>query len=225
MTDRRPVRTALAALAAILAGPALVRGQAAGVPQFEKDVLPVLSARCLKCHGAGKPKAGLDLRTRAGLLKGGESGPALVPGSAATSLVFEMVRKGEMPPKGDKLTPTQVALFKGWIDGGAPAGQADLAGTRPGAYERQVERLLASPHYGERWGRHWLDAAGYADSVGGDNDPGQVFPREGMYRYRDYVVRALNEDRPFDRFLTEQLAGDELEDWRTAPTLEPAMRE
>jgi hypothetical protein len=81
---------------------------------------------------------------------------------------------------------------------------------RPDAYERLVDRLLASPHYGERWGRHWLDAAGYADSIGGDNDPGQVFPREGMYLYRDYVIRALNEDRPFDRFLTEQLAGDEM---------------
>src|SRR5262249_40550080 len=59
----------------------------------------------------------------------------------------------------------------------------------------------------------------------GDNDPGQVFPREGMWRYRDYVVRALNEDKPFDRFLLEQLAGDELDDWRSAPAFTPAIRE
>src|SRR5262245_37390983 len=64
-------------------------------PQFEKDVLPILTARCLKCHGADKFKAGLDLRTSAGMLKGGESGPALVPGSADRSLLFQMVRKGE----------------------------------------------------------------------------------------------------------------------------------
>jgi hypothetical protein len=283
----------------------------AHIPSFEKDVLPLLNARCLKCHGAEKPKGRLDLRTRAGMLKGGESGPALVPGSSVRSLVYQMVNRGEMPPKGDKLTPTQVATVKAWIDGGASDAtgapvemvtpwkitdqdrkfwsfqkpirppvpgvrhaarvrtpidafilarlearglalspdadrvallrrvyfdliglpptpeevDAFLSDTRPDAYERLVDRLLASPGYGERWGRHWLDAAGYADSVGGDNDPGQLFPREGMYRYRDYVVRALNEDRPFDRFLTEQLAGDEMDDWRSAPTFTPAIRE
>jgi hypothetical protein len=318
MTERRHVRTAsarraalaLAVLAAAWAGPA--RARAAGTPQFEKDVLPVLTARCLKCHGTAKPKAGLDLRTRAGILKGGESGPALVPGEPAKSLLLEMIRKGEMPPaKEGKLTAEEVALLKAWIDGGAPAAEtgapaeaagrtiteedrkfwafqkpvrpavprvrsaervrnpidafvlagleaagltlspdadratllrrvsfdllglppspeeadAFLADARPDAYERLVDRLLASPHYGERWGRHWLDAAGYADSVGGDNDPGQLFPREGMWRYRDYVVRALNEDRRFDRFLTEQLAGDEMDDWRSAPVFTPQMRE
>jgi hypothetical protein len=246
------------------------------------------------------------------MLKGGESGPALVPGASARSLLFELIHKGDMPPgKEGKLTAEEIALVKAWIDGGAPTTLAgspaetvgrtiteedrkfwafqkpvrppvprvrsaervrtpidafvlaklesagltlspdsdrptllrrvcfDLIGlppspeeveafradARPDAYERLVDRLLTSPHYGERWGRHWLDAAGYADSVGGDNDPGQVFPREGMWRYRDYVVRALNEDKPFDRFLTEQLAGDEMEDWRSAPVLTAAMRE
>jgi hypothetical protein len=100
-----------------------------------------------------------------------------------------------------------------------------LADTRPGAYERLVDRLLSSPHFGERWGRHWLDWSGYADTVGGDNDTGQVFLRDGLWRYRDYVVRSLNEDRPHDRFLVEQLAGDELDDWRSAPRLTPAMQE
>ena len=76
-----------------------------------------------------------------------------------------------------------------------------------GAYERMVERYLASPRYGERWGKHWLDAAGYADSNGyfsADTD------RPLAYRYRDYVIRSLNSDKPFDRFLREQLAGDEM---------------
>jgi hypothetical protein len=310
MTAPRGIRTWQVGLtlAVLVASATASRGRT--TPQFEKDVLPVLTARCLKCHGAGKPKAGLDLRTRAGMLQGGETGPALVPGSAARSLVFQMVRKGEMPPRGSKLTGKQVALLKAWIDGGAPAARSDpaegvstkitprdrkfwafqkpvrpavpavrhaarvrtpidafilakleakglalspdadrtalvrrlsfdliglppapeevdafLADSRPDAYERLVDRLLASPHYGERWGRHWLDAAGYSDSIGGDNDPGQVFPREGMYRYRDYVVRALNRDKPFDRFLTEQLAGDEMHDYQSASAFTPAMLE
>ena len=82
-----------------------------------------------------------------------------------------------------------------------------VADARPDAYDRMVERYLASPRYGERWGKHWLDAAGYADSNGyfsADTD------RPLAYRYRDYVIRSLNADKPFDRFLREQLAGDEI---------------
>ena len=92
----------------------------------------------------------------------------------------------------------------------------------PGAYEQLVERLLASPHYGERWGRHWLDAAGYADSNGyfsADSD------RPLAYRYRDYVVGALNRDKPFDRFIQEQLAGDELAGYRPGADVIPAKAE
>ena len=77
---------------------------------------------------------------------------------------------------------------------------------RPGAWERVIERLLASPRYGERWGRHWLDVARYADSNG--QDWNEVFPN--AWRYRDYVIRAFNEDVPYDRFILEQLAGDQL---------------
>ncbi|MCE9603727.1 MAG: PSD1 and planctomycete cytochrome C domain-containing protein [Planctomycetia bacterium] len=77
-------------------------------------------------------------------------------------------------------------------------------------YEAVVDRLLASPHYGERWGRHWLDAAGYADTVKTDNDITGTTIREGIWRYRDYVVRSLNDDKPYDRFVREQLAGDEM---------------
>jgi hypothetical protein len=77
----------------------------------------------------------------------------------------------------------------------------------PDAYEKLVDRLLASPHYGERWARHWLDVAGYADSDGNGSDDS---PRPFAYKYRDYVIRSLNADKPFDRFIVEQVAGDEL---------------
>jgi hypothetical protein len=81
-----------------------------------------------------------------------------------------------------------------------------LADRSPDAYERVVERLLASPHYGERWGRHWLDVARYADSEGYEIDA----PRPFAWRYRDYVVRSFNDDKPYDQFLRQQVAGDEL---------------
>ena len=79
--------------------------------------------------------------------------------------------------------------------------------TSPDAYEKLVDRLLLSPQYGERWGRHWLDVAGYADSEGGSPDDPE---RANAWKYRDYVIRAFNADKPFDRFVKEQLAGDEL---------------
>ncbi len=103
-------------------------------------------------------------------------------------------------------TPEQLAAF--------------LADNRPDAYERLVDRLLASPHYGERWGRHWLDLAGYADS---DGYLAADRVRPQAWRYRDYVIQSLNDDVPYDRFLTEQLAGDELSDWRRAEKLTPQM--
>ena len=78
--------------------------------------------------------------------------------------------------------------------------------TSPQAWERVVDRLLASPHYGERWGRHWLDLARYADSSGFHND----LDRPHAWRYRDYVIRSFNEDKPYARFIAEQLAGDEV---------------
>src|SRR5262249_11164160 len=90
----------------------------------------------------------------------------------------------------------------------------------PDAYERMVERFLASPHYGERWGKHWLDAAGYADSNGyfaADTD------RPLAYKYRDYVIRSWDEDRPLDRFVREQLAGDELAGFRPGGDASPGV--
>jgi hypothetical protein len=103
--------------------------------------------------------------------------------------------------------------------------EAFLADPSPDAYERLVDGLLASPHFGERWGRHWLDAAGYSDIIGGDNDAGIIKLSEGKWKYRDYVVRAYNEDMPYDRFLVEQLAGDELVDWRAAPSFTPEIEQ
>src|SRR5436309_2584424 len=104
-----------------------------------------------------------------------------------------------------------------WFDlTGLPPSAKDIdafqADASPQAYEKLVERLLANPHYGERWGRHWLDLAGYADSEGIlDAD----YVRSAAWRYRDWVIRAFNQDKPYDRFLKEQLAGDEFTDYWT----------
>ncbi len=95
-----------------------------------------------------------------------------------------------------------------------------LRDTRPDAYERLVERLLGSPRYAERWGRHWLDVAGYADSDG-YLEADRLRPE--AWRYRDYVIHSLNADKPYDQFVMEQLAGDELADWRRAEELTPEM--
>jgi hypothetical protein len=101
---------------------------------------------------------------------------------------------------------------------------AFLADDRPDAYERLLARLLSSPHFGERWGRHWLDVAGYTDTVGFDQDTSTILQTDGKWRYRDYVIAAFNDDLPYDRFVTEQLAGDELVDWRNAPRFTPEIR-
>ncbi|MCX6598672.1 MAG: PSD1 and planctomycete cytochrome C domain-containing protein [Acidobacteria bacterium] len=96
---------------------------------------------------------------------------------------------------------------------------------RDSNYEKLIDKLLASPRYGERWGRQWLDAAGYVDTTGKDFDPKKAEYADGMWRYRDYVIKAFNEDRPWNRFLTEQLAGDELVDWRELKQRTPQVNE
>ena len=93
------------------------------------------------------------------------------------------------------------------------------------AYENKVDQLLASPHFGERWGRHWLDAAGYCDVIGDDTDRDIAKAPAGKWLFRDWVVRAMNEDRSFDRFIVEQIAGDELVDWRNAAVFTPEIRD
>jgi len=260
---------------------------------FEAHVRPILKAHCFHCHGeAGEKEGELDVRLQRLIVAGGDSGPAIVPGQRAQSLLFDRVRLGEMPPEGKRLSDAEVELIGRWIDEGAMTARAepddvdailvsdeerafwsfqpierfpvpqvqaaqrvrtpidafllakleshdlsfateasaaallrrvslDLVGlpptlelidefaadNAPGAYERIVERLLASPNYGERWGRHWLDVAGYADSEGYDNED-RV--RKYAYKYRDYVIASFNRDQPFDQFIQEQIAGDEI---------------
>jgi hypothetical protein len=126
----------------------------------------------------------------------------------------------------DRVTLVRRVYLDLW---GLPPGpeevDAFLSDGGPDPLERLVDRLLASPHFGERWGRHWLDVVGYADTVGFDGDANNVILSEGKWRYRDYVIDAFNKDKPFDRFVTEQLAGDELVDWRTAKAFTPEMRD
>jgi hypothetical protein len=282
----------------VLAGLAFVPPAAAdpGTDFFEKRIRPVFVEHCSKCHStvAGKQKGGLNLDSRAGVLKGGDSGPALVPGKPDESLLVKAVRYADeglrMPPKG-KLPDAVVADLEKWVAMGAPdprgttppaaamkaldlaegrkfwafqsprqhpvpavkdaawprsdidrfllarleaqgtkpAGDTDkatllrrvafdliglpptpeqldafLADQSPEAFARVVDGLLASPHFGERWGRHWLDVARYAESSGG----GRSLLFKDAWRYRDYVIDAFNRDKPFDRFVVEQVAGD-----------------
>jgi Protein of unknown function (DUF1553)/Protein of unknown function (DUF1549)/Planctomycete cytochrome C len=255
---------------------------------FESNVRPVLAEHCQKCHGPAKQWNGLRLDSREALLRGGDSGPAIVPGKPGESRLIRAVRQIDdelkMPPE-SKLTERQIADLVKWVEMGAsfsatagptnrrhrdpnhwafqPPGQPalpqvnsadwptspidhfvlakleaagvdpalpadkrtlirrvtfDLIGLpptpeeidvflkddRPDAQEQLVDRLLASPAYGERWGRHWLDVARYADSNGLDEN----VAHGNAWRYRDYVVAAFNSDKPYDRFVAEQLAGD-----------------
>ena len=273
---------------------AVVWQTAAAPIQFETHVRPILKAHCWQCHGEeDDPKGGFDTRLARFLLKGGESGPAIVAGQHAESLLFERVASGEMPPGPKKLSPREIDMLARWIDEGAKTAREepeslaagdtftfeerahwsfqpirrpplppvrnpqrvgsaidtfllgaleskglsfgpeadrptlirrlsfDLTGLpptpeavdrfvhdpAPDAYQQVVDALLASPAYGERWGRHWLDVAGYADSDGYSE---KDLERKWAYKYRDYVIRAFNDDKPWDEFLVEQLAGDEL---------------
>ena len=241
---------------------------------FARDVEPLLKAHCLKCHGAAKPKAQLRLDAKGPAMKGGLSGPAIVPGKSADSLFIQLLVSSDadlrMPAKADALPPEKIALLKRWIDEGAawpdggpvaetkkhwayvkpvrpapprkdvapidafilaklgglaptpPASREtlirrvslDLIGLPPtpeevdafvrdGDYEKLVDRLLASPHYGERWAKPWLDLARYADTNGFNIDS-----RRTMWKWRDWVIEAFNKDMPFDRFTLEQFAGD-----------------
>jgi hypothetical protein len=255
---------------------------------FARDIQPILAGKCYDCHGAEKPKGGLQLTTRANALRGGESGePAFVAGASARSQLIQRITTTDendvMPQKSEPLKPAEVALLRRWIDEGAnwpddlkhwayvkpvraavPAVKdtparirnpidafvlarleqaglkaspptdkprwlrrvsldliglpptpaeidAFIADTRDGAHERVVDRLLASPHYGERWARPWLDLARYADSHGFQRDD-----LRDLWPYRDWVIRAMNADLPFDQFTVWQLAGDLLPEGRDA---------
>src|SRR5205823_2559834 len=157
---------------------------------YTRDIKPILRQHCVACHGAKVTKSKLRLDTAALALKGGSSGPAIVPGKASESLLIDAVKGNgmeRMPLKASALNARQIELL-----GLPPTAQevdAFLADAAPDAYERLVDRLLASPHYGERWGRHWLDQARYADTHGFTIDA----PRE-IWKYRDWVIDALNRD-------------------------------
>ena len=269
---------------------------------FESKIRPVLVEHCYECHAADSQPArgGLQLDTRAGIRRGGASGPAVVPGDPQASLILSALRHDlfEMPPE-QRLADSVVADFEAWIRRGAPdprdgsveppretgidlqAGRQfwayqpvetpqpppvehvgwahsdidrfilarleaeglapsadadrrtlirrvyfDLVGLPPTpaevqafvrdrsgeALERLVTRLLNSPHFGERWGRHWLDVARFAESSGGGRT--RLFPN--AWRYRDYVIRSFNKDKPYDQFVMEQIAGDLMpsDSWR-----------
>jgi hypothetical protein len=266
---------------------------------FEREIRPLLVEKCQSCHGDQKVRGGLKLSAREAVLKGGERGPALVPGKPEDSLLIKAIEyQGElrMPPTG-RLPAPAIAKLQRWIKQGAPwpqsakvvpaAGAAfqvtdeqrrwwayqpirvvsppdvkdrtgcrtevdrfiqadlekhgltsappasrqrlirrttfDLTGLPPtpeeveaftndpaaDAFAKLVDRLLASPAYGQRWGRHWLDVVRYADYHDG-NAKARDLTCEPMqaWRYRDWVVRALNRDLPFDQFIIHQIAGD-----------------
>ncbi|MBI2686736.1 MAG: PSD1 domain-containing protein [Acidobacteria bacterium] len=256
-----------------LLGAAAFAQAPADIEFFDKEVRPLLRANCQGCHSVNVLNSGLALDSRDGIVKGGNRGPAAVPGDN-TSLMLQAVRQDgalKMPP-GRKLAPEQIAKLEQWVKLGLPSTpefaaakrrksthwafqpvkrpqvggidelvlaklkeknltpspetdratlirrvSLDLVGLPPtpeevkdfvadkraDAYERLVDKLLASPHFGERQARHWLDLARFADSDGYTIDaPRDIFP------YRDWVIRALNDDMPFDRFTIEQLAGD-----------------
>ena len=255
---------------------------------FELRIRPVLAGTCFKCHGEKKTSGGLRVDSRGALLKGGESGPAVVPGDPSKSLLIQALRHSagdiKMPP-GTKLAEGAIAEFETWIRQGAlwpatvrkeaPAAEkphwafqpvrkarpprdpsdwalnpidcfiaaelrkhelraartadrrtllrrlyfdliglpprpeevADfLADSSPLALAKVADRLLASPHYGERWGRYWMDVARYADTAGDNAD----YPIPEVHQYRDYIIDAFNSDKPYDEFIQEQLAGDML---------------
>ncbi len=272
----------------------------AGREFFEKNIRPVLVERCYKCHSAKseKIKGGLLLDSHGGMLKGGDTGPAIVPGEPEKSLLIKALRYTDpdlqMPPK-QQLSSEEIQNFVLWVKMGAPDTRRDppksgviistnpirdwteskkfwsfqpvkdppppavknnkwpknpidrfvlarlearnmtpntpgdkrtlirratydltglpptpeeiqsfLADKSPAAFEKVVDRLLASPQYGERWARHWLDVARYADTAGDNSD----FPVPAAYKYRNYVIDSFNQDKPYDEFLREQLAGD-----------------
>ena len=125
---------------------------------------------------------------------------------------FLEAKRQEMGLRAAPRAPRDALVRRAYLDLlGLPPSPAEaaafLADTTPGAWERLIDTLLASPHYGERWGRHWLDVARYADSSGFEQD----YDRPNAWRYRDYVIRSFNQDKPYDVFLKEQFGGDELE--------------
>jgi hypothetical protein len=302
---RQPTRNAAGQVFTVLALWCAAAGSvtAQQVPDYEKDVKPILSKNCYACHSSSRAMGGIRLDIRAGAVAKGDSGrPAILPGdSGGSEIIHRLTATGKnmrMPLGGQPLPAESVAIVRSWIEAGAswPESAADMAVRRPGpvemqvtdrdrqhwafrplqkvqppavkdaawqknpidrfvfaaldakglapspqaskavlirrlyftviglpptpaevqaflndsspqAYDHLVEGLLANPHYGERWARHWLDVARYADSEGYNRDA----DRPAIYRYRDFVIRAFNDDMPFTKFVRWQIAGDEYE--------------
>ncbi len=251
---------------------ALISGNfaTAAAPDFDKQIAPLIIAKCVDCHSGDKPKGGLDITRKE---------------NVEPAELWKRVKTGEMPPK-KQLPASEVQLFKEWIESGAKWGRDpidpfahttshragldwwalqpvkrptlsgtthpvdsfviaklrdkglslspeadrrtlirrvyfDLIGLPPtpeevhafvndktaNAYERVIDRLLASPHYGERWARHWLDVVRFGETDGFERNTS----RPNAWHYRDWVIRALNADMPYDHFARLQLAGDVIE--------------
>jgi hypothetical protein len=289
-------------------------GAAVSAEFFEKEIRPLLSENCYACHGTTVHQGGLSLDTRAALLKGGDKGPALVPGDAAKSLLLKAVRhQGLQMPPGRKLADRQIASLERWVREGAawpeasgaggataaapvawesifqarrqwwsllplakpavplvrnkpwsaqpvdrfvlakleqkglkPAPPADArtlarrvylvltglpptpeeveafaADRSPDAYSRLVDRVLASPAYGERFARHWMDVVRFSETHGYEWN----YEVRDAWRYRDYLIRAFNQDVPYDRMIREHIAGDLLPDprWNTADGINESL--
>ena len=312
-TRQKPLFTISLSLAAGVIGIQLVDRAAGSVAArepseqeqiafFDSQVHPILETHCYRCHGAEeKLKGNLRLTSRAGLIQGGDQGPAINLQDLPQSLLLQMISyqddDHQMPPK-SKLPQQSIQVLSQWVLSGAPynpdreiSGHSkpskfntevnektknywcfrpidqpalpvigasewsknpidafiyqrladeglqpnppatrlhlirrayyDLTGlppspeqvaafaadSSPEAFERIVDQLLASPHYGEKWGRHWLDLVRYAETNGYERDGPKAF----AWRYRDYVIQSFNEDKPYDQFVMEQLAGDELD--------------
>ena len=268
------------------------RASAADAVDYARDIKPLLTARCVACHGALRQQSGLRLDTAAAMLVGGEQGPAISAGHSDQSLLISAVTGSagfRMPPdgEGEHLTDDEVLRLRRWIDAGAlapadeqpqrdprahwafqklvrapipqvadaawqanpidafiaaeherrgltPSPEADrltllrrlstdLTGLPPtrdelrafaadesaDAYERGVDRLLASPRHAERWARHWMDVWRYSDWYGKRNIGQHRNSRRFIWRWRDWIVDSLAANKPYDRMLTEMLAGDE----------------
>jgi len=276
--------------AALLPGGAPGTAQESSAVDFARDIQPLLKAHCLSCHGPEKQKGRLRLDSKAAALRGGVSGPVLVPGKAAESRLLQAILAPEaedrMPKDAAPLAPAKISLLRTWIDQGAlwpegagGPGAADqhwahvkpvrreapavrdpawarnpidrfiaveresrglrprpeasrivllrrlyldllglpptaeerdrfLSDSSPSAYEDLVDRLLADPRYGERWGRHWMDVWRYSDWAGFGDQIRES--QRHIWRWRDWIVESLNQDKGYDRMILEMLAADEL---------------
>jgi mono/diheme cytochrome c family protein len=268
-------------------------GATANAVDYLRDVKPIFQQRCYACHGSLKQEGGLRVDTAEQILRGGDSGAAVISGDAHASYLLERVTDPDeatrMPQDGPPLTAAEVATIAAWIEAGPapvvgeppepdprdhwafrlplrpdvpqvesaamsirnpidafvadahrqhrlqPVAEVDkpallrrvtldliglpptreqlkefLADDAPDAYERLVDRLLDSPQYGERWGRHWMDVWRYSDWYGRRNVPDVMNSYPTIWRWRDWIVNSLNEDKGYDRMIVEMLAGDEV---------------